>query len=295
VKNQKNKTAMNKLLFSVILLLLSTHIAHSQIFEAVGEKVPTQQKLQKPDANQFNKTDASGKKQGPWEKRYANGRIAYTATFKDDKPVGELIRYYESGKIKAKIVYDQNGIKGVAEMYDPIGVVIAKGKYLGSKKDSTWNFYTEKGILTSIETYNNGLKNGPSYVYFPNGVISEIINWQNDQKHGEWTQYSESGALRLKGNHHNGLIEGNYQVFYESGAKEITGTYKQGNQDGEWVFWGTDGKVMLKLIFNNGKLLNEEELNMEEQKLFNEFERNKGKLLDPEKHRNDPDAVLNKK
>jgi antitoxin component YwqK of YwqJK toxin-antitoxin module len=286
---------MYKTYLSIALLFLLTQITNGQLFEAVGEKVPSQQKLQKPNADQLNKTDTSGKKQGPWEKRYANGRIAYTATFKDDKPIGELIRYYESGKIKAKIVYDQNGIKGIAEMYDPIGMIIAKGNYIESKKDSIWNFFTEKGILTSKETYSNGLKQGPSYVYFPNGVVSEIIYWQNDQKHGEWTQYSESGAVRLKGNHQNGLIEGSYQVFYESGAKEITGTYKQGNQDGEWVFWGTDGKVMLKLIFNNGKLLNEEELNMEEQKLFNEFEINKGKLLDPEKHRNDPDAVLKKR
>jgi len=42
-----------------------------------------------------NVTDAGGKKQGPWVKKYPNGNIMYQGTFRDDKPVGLFKRYTE--------------------------------------------------------------------------------------------------------------------------------------------------------------------------------------------------------
>ena len=47
-----------------------------------------------------NKTDAQGRKQGPWRKYQPGDKILiYTGQFKDDIPVGEFRYYYPSGKV----------------------------------------------------------------------------------------------------------------------------------------------------------------------------------------------------
>ena len=47
------------------------------------------------NAQDVNKIDAKGKKQGVWKKYHPNGMLRYTGSFKDDKPVG-VFKYYFS-------------------------------------------------------------------------------------------------------------------------------------------------------------------------------------------------------
>jgi len=48
-----------------------------------------------------NQTDAGNLKQGYWERYYPNGKPMYQGYFRDDVPVGEMKRYYESGNLQA--------------------------------------------------------------------------------------------------------------------------------------------------------------------------------------------------
>ncbi|HOK52659.1 MAG TPA: hypothetical protein PLF75_12280, partial [Bacteroidales bacterium] len=49
----------------------------------------------------WNQTDARGWKQGYWRAYYDNGKLRYRGYFKDNQPLGEFRRYYESGGIMA--------------------------------------------------------------------------------------------------------------------------------------------------------------------------------------------------
>ncbi|HRE96460.1 MAG TPA: hypothetical protein PK637_06835, partial [Flavobacteriales bacterium] len=52
-------------------------------------------------SQQINQTDAKGKKQGMWDVKYPNSQVSkYKGTYKDGKPQGEFIHFYESGKVK---------------------------------------------------------------------------------------------------------------------------------------------------------------------------------------------------
>ena len=42
----------------------------------------------------INQADAKGQKQGYWEKRGSDNTLIYQGYFKDNKPVGEMRRYY---------------------------------------------------------------------------------------------------------------------------------------------------------------------------------------------------------
>ena len=53
--------------------------------------------------SQINQTDKNGLRQGQWQKKYPNGQLMYEGQFKDDKPCGDWIRYFEGGQVKVKL------------------------------------------------------------------------------------------------------------------------------------------------------------------------------------------------
>ena len=280
-----------RFLMTAALVLITIGLANAQM-DVFGNSIPSKKKTVKPIPAHYNQTDGQGRKQGPWEKRYTDGSPLYKATFKDNKPVGELTRYYTGGVISARIVYDQQSLHGKAEFFDAEGNLASKGNYIGTKKDSTWTFYAVKKTINSTEDYVDGLKNGKTTIFFPGGQISEIIHWKDDQKHGPWLKFNENGTKLLVAQHQHGTLHGNYHYFYENGQKEIDATFKTGKEDGDWTFYLPDGKVDYVLKYKMGKLLNPEVLDAKREAMEKEYEKNKDKLKDPEKFINNPDQLL---
>ncbi len=90
-------------------------------------------------AQEGNKTDAKGQKQGEWKKYHTNGMLRYVGSFKNDKPLGEFKYYYDTGKIQSKMDHKEAVSYFIA--YYKTGEVKATGKYINQKRDSVWNFY----------------------------------------------------------------------------------------------------------------------------------------------------------
>ena len=71
-----------------------------------------------PALSQANFTDASGRKQGKWEKKYESGKIRYTGTFKNDIPVGTFTYFFErEGGKMSEINYRGTTGVGYAKLY----------------------------------------------------------------------------------------------------------------------------------------------------------------------------------
>jgi antitoxin component YwqK of YwqJK toxin-antitoxin module len=101
----------------------------------------------------FNQYDGQGHKQGFWKVKYENGVLKYTGCFRDDKPVGEMKRFFEDGTLKADMFFDHSGITRV-KLYYQDGPLAAEGNYLNTTKDSTWNYYSYyTKSLSNRETY----------------------------------------------------------------------------------------------------------------------------------------------
>ena len=110
--------------------------------------------------NTLNFTDKNGHKQGYWKKSYQNGKPAYEAYFKDDKPVGEHKRYHMNGKLNAVMKFDAKTGIAKTTLYDKNGILQAKGYYKNKLKDSVWQYYKGEDIFLSEETYSDGKKQG---------------------------------------------------------------------------------------------------------------------------------------
>jgi len=230
----------------------------------------------------INRTDAQGRKQGYWEKHDAEGNLVYQGFFSNNKPVGEMKRYYETGEIKAILKYRKNSETVKTQFFYDTGEVAAEGLYIGNKKDSIWHYYSYyTGALTSAEMYSNGVKQGMEKKFYPNGKVSEEVEWKDDIKNGIWNQYFEDGTPKLKASFLYNTVNGPYTFYWPNGTLYIKGTFVDNKREGKWYFYTDEGKLKSEISYINGKAENEEEIIARDQEFFRMVDQNIGKFEEP--------------
>jgi antitoxin component YwqK of YwqJK toxin-antitoxin module len=232
---------------------------------------------------QVNMTDATGKKQGPWIKKYQNGNILYQGNFKDDKPTGEFKRYYEDGTSKAVLLYDATGITAIAVFYHPDGKKAAEGTYIAQKKEGKWKYYSaiQEGYLVSEDNYVADVREGLSTKFYISGSVAETLPYHEGIKDGEWIQYYADGKPCLKATYVKGMLEGTFLFYFPEGSLQFEGFYLADKRNGKWKTYNEDGTLKYEIEYLGGKPT-DPTLAEKETKLLDELEKNKGKILDPE-------------
>jgi antitoxin component YwqK of YwqJK toxin-antitoxin module len=90
----------------------------------------------------------------------------------------------------------------------------------------------------------------------------------------------------------SGKREGWSIAYFENGMHEIEGAYGNNLRDGSWKFFNMDGDLRFELIYDKGELKNPEVLDAIQQKEFDEMEKSRGNLRDPEDFINNPDEYI---
>lgn len=261
-------------------------------FDVFGNSIPTAPK--RADLpNTPNITDSKGLKQGEWSKKYDNGNYIYKATFKDDKLVGTMTRYYENGK-KSAVLNHRNDGKAEAKLYNESESLIAEGLYIGTSRDSIWRFYDDNQLLKSTEPYNNGVIDGVLTIFYPNGQISEEITYVKGKKHGPWTRYGRGSGKQLIAGYNNDKLHGSYKTYNSNGVCDVDGQYVNGIEDGAWKIYDSEEDSYYTMKYKNGVLLNSKEVDERMAKKMAQYEKQRRLLKDPEQYRNDPDGYMNK-
>jgi len=205
---------------------------------------------------QSNKTDGQGRKQGSWVK-YKDGVKFYQGQFKDDKPVGEFLRYYKSGRLLSRSVFNENGSECIAEIYydarkKPLK---AKGKYILQQKDSLWIYYNKTGVLVKEERYQNGVEDGMWKLYNYVGALMKETPYEQGIINGVQNEYFDNGSLLRTMSFNNDVLDGSFKVFFPDGKLRIEGVFVNGSQDKDWIHYGDDNKVYYIEKYDNGVLL----------------------------------------
>ncbi len=230
----------------------------------------------------WNQTDKDGRKQGYWRISYETGKIKYQGFFKDNKPVGEMRRYYEDGVIRA-IQYFGNNNKSKAKLYYQNGILAGEGNFIESIKDSVWKYYSYYDKTLKLEEkYSNGVKEGYSKKYYPNGQVAEEILWHNNLKQGPWNQYYEDSIPKLKANYINDMRNGDFLELYPNGKPEIKGNFENNIMQGEWIYYNENGNIKTKVMYVNGIPKNADVLKKQENDFFRMIDNNKGKFPEPD-------------
>ena len=206
-----------------------------------------------------NQLDEQGRKTGPWKVEYPDGKTLYEGSFLEGKPVGQMIRYYETGAIRAKMNFDAGSNRSHTELYYKGGKKAATGIYAGQEKDSVWTYYSEfDGTVRMRETYESGKLHGAAFRYYPSGEISEEVHWQRNSREGPWIQYFEGGGIRLKSNYQDNLLNGPYEVYFREDVLIMSGIYENDRSEGTWSYFDENGDLLYTLEFKNGRPVDEE-------------------------------------
>ena len=180
------------------------------------------------NAQDLNRTDSQGRRQGKWVDYYSNGQIRYEGQFKNGNCQGEFKYYDEQGHLKATNNYDKSGNRALNKTYSPDGTLIATGYYLNQKKDGEWRYYSrENGVLILVEENLNGKANGSSKVYYETGTLMMERQFVDDQLEGHAKIYYPSGALKEEGDYHHGEKTGIWKAFNEDGDEISSENYSK--------------------------------------------------------------------
>ena len=95
-----------------------------------------------------------------WRKgTYPDGTLRYEGYFRAGKPAGEMKRYYPDGKLQARMVYRGDTVEAV--LYSRKSDCSMRGKYVGRKKQGTWEYFKNDCLLMK-EEYRDQVLNGKS-------------------------------------------------------------------------------------------------------------------------------------
>lgn len=240
---------------------------------------------------QVNQTDASGQRQGKWQKSYPNGKLMYEGYFKDGEPAGEWTRYYEGGQVKAKIQYDQNSDTASVVLFDPHGKKMAEGAYVDEKRAGKWQFYSDNRKV-SEETFNEGVKHGISRTYYPTGEVLEESEWQNGQQTGSYRVFFKDGTPYMQCKYSNGKRNGLCLSYHPNGRVELEAYYSGNLRDKEWKYYNKEGEVKYTLKYDQGNLLNPEVQDSIDSINQRQFEKSGNPVADPEDFLQDPSEYM---
>lgn len=241
--------------------------------------------------NSINQVDAQGRKQGSWAKKDTEGKIVYQATFKDDKPIGEMQRFHPNGKIKAILNFAEGTDESDAQLFDERGKLIARGKYDGQRKTGEWKYLADDQVV-STETYLNGQKNGVSKRFYKTGELLEESNWQNDQLNGIYRSYFQDGKPLLECNYQEGKRNGAFKTWFPNGALELDAAYTNEARDKDWKYFDETGKLLYTLKFDLGKLLNPEVQDSLDKAKAGIYKSKGDSVPDPEKFMQNPEEYM---
>ncbi|MCK4747758.1 MAG: toxin-antitoxin system YwqK family antitoxin [Bacteroidales bacterium] len=205
-----------------------------------------------------NLLDEQGRKTGPWKVDYPNGKTLYEATFKDGRPVGLMVRYYENGAVRARMKFDPFVDRSFTTLYYKNGKSAAEGWYEGKAKDSVWTYFSEfDGSVRIREPYVNGMLHGRVQSYYPEGHVSEEVFWVQNNKKGSWKQFYKDGSLRLDGSYDKDMLNGLYQVYYADSTIKVSGTYVDNLSHGIWSYYNEEGEELYTIEFQSGRAVDQ--------------------------------------
>ncbi len=232
-----------------------------------------------------NKGEAQELKSG----YYPDGKIRYKGYFKDGKPVGELMRYYQEGCLQAKMNYQGDTVKAV--LYSRDGKYFSSGQYICREKMGKWEYWKEDCLLMS-EEYRHHLLHGKSIRYGSNGCPMEQKHWQDGQLEGEWCLYYPDGKVRLQAFYVAGSLEGMLTAYSRDGKIRTKGRYKANLKEGEWVYYNGEGNLLKKQVYYSGVPENAGEQELEESHKLDSLIHAGKKIPDPAIFIDDPEAYM---
>lgn len=184
-------------------------------------------------AQDYNRTDDKGRRQGPWTDFYPNGQKRYEGNFKNNHCVGEFKYYDEQGRLKATNTFDKSGEKALNKTYGENGTLIATGYYVNQKKEGEWRYFSQdNGVMILQENNKDGKVDGISKVFYDTGSLKSECTFVEGVREGHAKVYYPSGALKEEGDFHQDHKVGLWKSYSQEGDEISSENFSQPDLQG---------------------------------------------------------------
>lgn len=198
-------------------------------------------------AQEINKLDDKGKKDGLWKGTYeVSKRPRYEGNFSHGKEVG-LFKFFDDtavGTVIATRDFSTKDNSCYTIFYNQKGSKVSEGKVVNKQYEGEWKYYHEDSQqVMTIENYINGKLDGLRTVFYPSGKIAEEMNYKVGKKNGTYKQYAENGMVLEESNYKNGEYDG-MAIFRNAQNVVISkGNFVNGKKEGIWEIMNEKGKI----------------------------------------------------
>ncbi|MEN2412830.1 toxin-antitoxin system YwqK family antitoxin [Flavobacterium mesophilum] len=207
-------------------------------------------------AQDVNKLDADGKKDGVWKGTYETSkRPRYEGTFSHGKETG-VFKFFDDtkkGDVIATRDFTASDGSSFTIFYDQNKNKVSEGKEVGKAREGEWKYYHKASkVVMTLENYKNGKLEGVRSVFYPDAKIAEEMTYKNGLKDGIYKKYGQNAILLEQSTFKDNLYNGD-AVFYDSdGAMASKGKFLNGKKVGKWQFY-VKGKFSKEINMSDPK------------------------------------------
>lgn len=164
---------------------------------------------------------------------------------------GDLIDYYNNGKLKQQYHYKSGILDGSFIEKSIFGDTSLSGSYKNGRKVGEWRYYYYTGKIEKICNFDEDRLNGKYQYFYDNGQVTVEGYYKNGLKNGLWTWYTKFGLRDMAGNFKDEQQDGDWTYWYPTGELSYTAKYKMGLKDGTWNYFYKDGSKFKVGNFSN--------------------------------------------
>jgi len=207
-------------------------------------------------AQDFNKLDTNGKKDGVWKGVYeVSKRPRYEGTFNHGKETG-IFKYFDDtkkGDVLATRDFSANDGSAYNIFYDQNKNKVSEGKVIGRNNEGEWKYYHKASkVVMTLENYKNGKLEGSRTIYYPDAKVAEEMTYKNGLREGIYKKFAQNGILLEQTTYANDQYNGD-AIFYDSeGTIASKGKFLNGKKVGKWQFY-SKGKLTKEVNMSDPK------------------------------------------
>jgi len=179
-------------------------------------------------------TYTMGKRNGPWQRRYDNGKLWSNGSYKDDELHGDYEMNFPDGRPKMRGKYEAGMRTGVWLEFNDNGSVRTQTGFVAGvektvkRENGTFEEYYVSGIPKSKVTYFKGKLQGPFTEWYDKGEFKQSTRPGKEGAPPEAVEELVGTVLKRKGEYREGQLHGPVELYREDGTLERTEIYEKG-------------------------------------------------------------------
>jgi antitoxin component YwqK of YwqJK toxin-antitoxin module len=132
---------------------------------------------------------------------------------------GDFTRYFANGNVAETAFYKNDRLEGERKILTQTGQTEIIEHYLDGKFQGEYKAYFLNGKLKQEGTYTNGEMTGKWKGYYDTGELKEIVTFEHNLENGAFTEFHKNGNRKTEGIYNNGDFEqGELHIYDEAGA-----------------------------------------------------------------------------